>query len=641
MKSLRALILFLLAAATALAQGPGSKFVPATVTATPYTGDFGPLPTGARDFTVEQPRPAKTLVVNAADFGIGESTPDLATQLNKVIAHCKQVGASKLVLSQGRYKITENIPITFEGLKDFEFDAGGSTFVYLKETGNNMRIADCERVAFRNFNFDWDWKVDPLASLVEVVAVQPQGKDAYVEFKFLEYDDFPNKQTRMVNTSAYDLLTQSVGWEGGFSNYFCPQSGPKIKQCIEWVSGNVMRIYNDGVRYADGLNLGKYKPKQVFRMQHYYYHMHGVEMSDNRHLTLENINVYSCAGHAFVVKGKQQYWQMIHVNIKRPAGVAKRAITCTADHLHIARSRGFFKMLDCEFSLGADDCINMHDNTGFARRETAYSVKTKNARVVADYQVGELVELRQGDFSPSGFKAKIKEIRKIDPAQGIYEIFFSEKVPEQKMDGFILFNWDYDTHNIVVRNCSFHGNRARGILILARDVTIEYNRFYHHEGGAIKIETGYTFDRWSEGYGANNIVIRNNTFEKSCVNYPGRDILMDVYMKTDPSKTGTMYPILSNILIENNTFKDSSGFVARIGSTGNLTIRNNTFINDTPRRDQTPNRGCFWVEYSTHTRIVNNTYIGSPNVPAPGVYFDPKTTPGIEIQGNKINSRGF
>ncbi|MFR6033186.1 MAG: right-handed parallel beta-helix repeat-containing protein [Bacilli bacterium] len=44
-----------------------------------------------------------------------------------------------------------------------------------------------------------------------------------------------------------------------------------------------------------------------------------------------------------------------------------------------------------------------------------------------------------------------------------------------------------------MRNCYFHDNRARGILILARDVTIENCKFRHNEMGAIKIETRIHF----------------------------------------------------------------------------------------------------------------------------------------------------
>ncbi|MDA6840487.1 hypothetical protein OSL57_27600, partial [Escherichia coli] len=69
--------------------------------------------------------------------------------------------------------------------------------------------------------------------------------------------------------------------------------------------------------------------------------------------------------HGLLCSGGQQYWQLINVNIVPRARFPKNVITTTADHLHFARSKGYFKMLGCEFSLGSDDCINIHDITSF------------------------------------------------------------------------------------------------------------------------------------------------------------------------------------------------------------------------------------------------------------------------------------
>ena len=378
-------------------------------------------------------------------------------------------------------------------------------------------------------------------------------------------------------------------------------------------------------------------------MQHYYYDMNCCVMYNNKHLTLQNINVWSCCGHAFTVAGQQKYWHFDNVNIVRPPNAKKRAITCTADHLHISHSQGFFKMENCEFSLGADDCINMHDCSLFMRPSGEYTMQTASSRNgIWTIRKGAKVEIRHGDYSPSGVFAKVEDIVPVQNKRNFYEVVFDTPIPKEKSDGFIIFNWeDYDTRNIIVRNCYFHDNRARGILILARDVTIENCRFYHNEMGAIKIETGYTFNLWSEGYGVENVVIRNNIFDTSNPfdmknDGRARDIYMGIYMKTDPSLEQTMYPILNNILLEKNTFKDTFGLLAFIASTGNLTIRDNTFINETPRKKPFDYRGNFYVTHSTNTKIVNNTWIKSPNVTNPGVLVDRNTVKRLVFKGNKV-----
>lgn len=615
-------------------EGFGERFLPADQTGDPYT-NFGELPTGAKEFDVDLPNPEKEIVVNAADFGATEDSPSILGALNKALDHCKKIGASKLVLPRGTYKITEDGSINIDSFKDFTFDGCGSTLVYLKKKGANMSISNGLRVKVANLNFDWNWDADPLASVVEVVNIFNDGKNnGYVDFKFVEYDVFPRKDARMALISMYDPKTKSVGMEGSFDRGYEMPAGNKRNK-TEWVADNIIRIHQNG--------LGAFKKGQMFRMQHYYYDMNCCVMYNNKHLTLQNINVWSCCGHAFTVAGQQKYWHFDNVNIVRPPNAKKRAITCTADHLHISHSQGFFKMENCEFSLGADDCINMHDCSLFMRSSGEYTMQTASSRNgIWTIRKGAKVEIRHGDYSPSGVFAKVEDIVPVQNKRNFYEVVFDTPIPKEKSDGFIIFNWeDYDTRNIIVRNCYFHDNRARGILILARDVTIENCRFYHNEMGAIKIETGYTFNLWSEGYGVENVVIRNNIFDTSNPfdmknDGRARDIYMGIYMKTDPSLEQTMYPILNNILLEKNTFKDTFGLLAFIASTGNLTIRDNTFINETPRKKPFDYRGNFYVTHSTNTKIVNNTWIKSPNVPNPGVLVDRNTVKRLVFKGNKV-----
>lgn len=143
------------------------------------------------------------------------------------------------------------------------------------------------------------------------------------------------------------------------------------------------------------------------------------------------------------------------------------------------------------------------------------------ARGVYDgyYRVGDRIEFRYSDLSPTGKSAVIKQVGTADARNGIYEIIFDSPAVPQPLtpgDDLLIFNRAYDSRNIVIRNSSFHHNRARGILLLARDVTVENNLFRHHEMEAIKIETGYG-PAWCEGYGASNIVVRGNPVSNRCI----------------------------------------------------------------------------------------------------------------------------
>ena len=227
------------------------------------------------------------------------------------------------------------------------------------------------------------------------------------------------------------------------------------------------------------------------------------------------------------------------------------------------------KLENCDFSQGADDCINFHDCSSYGKKNSPKSIISRH-NYGSD---GAIIEFRKSDYSPTGFFSARSHAKKLP--DGNYEIFFNSELPDVPRNNFILFDKTYDTRNIIVRDCYFHHNRARGILILARDVTIENCRFKHNEMGAIKIETGYTTNIWCEGFGVENVVIRNNIFDTSnpldvkTMGY-ARDIFIGTYLKRDPSREQTTYPILNNILFESNTFKDTFGMVTTMGSAGHI-----------------------------------------------------------------------
>ena len=615
-------------------EGRGGNFFPACAGAEKCAEPPQKLPEGAPDFNIDLPRPQKEKTVNAADFGLDEQTESAATAINAAIAHCKKSGASKLVLPQGIYKCYENKAVDIADMSDFTFDGNGATLVFRKDADVcNMRIARTQRVRICNVNFDYDWQTQPLAAIVELVGYGVDSdKRPFADFKFTEYETYPyyGKNMRVCNLSPYDIKAGSVGVENaktfGYGFGHTSDRSPEIK----WLSPNEVRAYLPA-EFLDFAGQCKY-----YRMQHYYYASNGVILEDNKHTTLQNINVHSCKGHAFVSVGTQQYYQFLNVNIAPPQR-QRRPITCTADHLHVVNSRGYLKMIGCEFSMGADDCVNVHDCTYVAKRCDDRTLKViggaKNM-----ITKGEILELRHGDFSPSGFIGAVSEIQKNGEDTLLK---FSGTIPPQKAGCFVLFSKKYDSSNVLIKGCTFHSNRARGIILQCSNATIEDCIFQRNEAGALKILTGYTDSSWCEGCGVNNVVVRNCTFESPNPQgalYMGMEcaIFQGVYMKTDPSDRQTLYPIISNILFENNRFKNPFGLVAIFASTSNLTFKDNIIESSIPRKSARDYRGGIYVASSKNVNILNNTWIESPLFPNPGITADEYSAPTLLAAGNRI-----
>ena len=595
------------------------------------------IPSGAKEFSVDQPKPLHIFELKAETFGVSTENADNVKALNDAIAKCQNLGASKLSLPKGIYHFNSDTPLTFKNLRDFEFDGNGSTFVFLKKKNSLIEISDCERVLFKRFNVDWDWDKDPLASVVKVENIEEDG--AYADFRFVDYDIFPNPDTRFALLDMMDPATMSVSSEGGFSvslEFFKGKNKPET----QWLSGNLLRIKSG----KDNKSVFKEKLRkgQIFRLSHYYYDMVGVAMKDNAHLTLQDVNIYSCPSHAFLASGDQHHWQLIRSNIIRPPGT-KRPITCTADHHHIAQSKGFLKLEGCEFSLGNDDCLNIHDCSAYGVKTAENTMSFNNMGGTSSYHPGDLIELRNEDYSPTGFKSKLSSAKHISGKNS--ELTFEDALPGKIDTHFVIFNLRYESRNIIVRNCFFHDNRARGLLLLGRDITVENNRFLRNQMGAIKIETGYTLNIWCEGYGASNIVIRNNSFDS--VNqrdafpnekYPA--IYMSVYLKTDPSTLKTSYPILSDILVEGNKFLNCPGVIAYACSAKNVMIRDNTIENPSPRLLAHPFRGAVATANSSEIFVTGNTWLRSQYMPNLGLQVDPESVKDAYCWNNKLADKG-
>lgn len=604
----------------------GEVFIPAGRDA--VLGGMPPLnlPVGAAEFDVDAPRNESGLVLDCADYGVNETNADNTAQLRAAFAVAKAKRAAKLVLSRGRYVLNGDAPLFLDGFSDFTFDGGGSVFVSYRRNGAFMRLCRSVRTRFENFSLDWDWSREPLASIVRVKSV---GMGFY-DLEFVDYTDFPNTNTSLTVLSAFDPKTMSVGVEGGLTRYLDVDGGKPDR--LTWTDGRTARVWDT----PRGIAVG-----QLYRAQHFYYHYHGFHFEDVEHLQLRNVTVLSTPGHAFLIGGKSHHVSFSRVNIVPPKDDSRRVITCTADHLHIAQSRGFLKLDECEFSLGADDIVNMHDITAFARKTGPRSVHAMNASAMAIARKGDRIELRNGDYSPTGFFGTLVDVRRMPGGKSQYEVTFVEDIPDETSGGFVLFNWAFDTHNIIVRNCNFHDNRARGLLILARDVTVEDSVFRHNESGAIKIETGYTLNRWSEGYGVSNVVIRRNLFDT--VNPSGyhaahrqRSIYAGIYLRTDPSQDTTDYPIVRGILIDGNTFRDNTGVTAYLSSVSNVVVRGNIIEDPTPRRKENPCRSQFYLTHARDVRILDNVYRASPNVQSPGIVYDSGSCGGIQVKGNRI-----
>lgn len=599
-------------------------FSPAEAEEKPYMEEPN-LPSGSKEFSVDLPQVDHKDAVSVEDFGASPELGDNVPAFLSAIAYCKKIDAGKLIVPQGVYHFTSNDPLVFDDFTDFIFDGQGSEFIFCKPERAILAARNCNRIMLKDFSIDWDWDKDPLASVAKVISVGDNS--AYVDLEFIDYAEFPRRDVSIAFLRGIDPVTMKHGTENGIHAPFqIKPSFPPAK--YEWLSSKSLRLF------ADDQRLSAARPDDLIRVAHYYYRAGGIYLQSNTHLTMEDVTIYSCPGFGIMLEGMSHHCQFLRTRIIQRPGTT-RPITCTADHFFSGSSQGYIKIDGCEFSLGGDDAINIHDLSAFASRNTSTSIVTSS--LYCTYaQIGDPIEFRNADGSPTGITRNIKSMSSLPQDQ--YEITFDGVVPEQPTEGFLLFNWRYNSDNIIIRNSFFHfGGR---VMLQCRNVTFENNRL--DKNGWVRIESGYLGGTWSEGYGANNVVIRNNVFDavnyrnvRPQENYPG-GISIGAFMKTE--KDTTAYPLHQNILIENNDFINPPGVVGQITSCAHVTFRNNRIVVDSPKKTPRELCGLVWVEKASDIRVYNNKWFQTPYMKNYGIMVSDENVTGFFSAGNVIDS---
>ena len=307
------------------------KFETFEDSASSYSGPLPPTPSGCADFEVEQPVfPENPTTVKAADFGFSEENQDCAAALNAAIEHCKKIGASKLELPEGVFKCFGADGVLLDSIENFVLDGKGATLIFRKTKGSpNFSITNSKRIKICNLKMDWDWESDPLGAFVKVVGKHvDRNSDSYIDVEFVGYEKYPLYGKPMPIKVLYlmDEKCEGISNERGVAYFGTGDGHYGTKN--EWLSPNKARIY-PGVapvglprpedypnEYSKSKNFwisSRAMVGRTYRIMHHYYGKNAFSLRDSKHLTFENIDVYSCRGMGFIVSYGTEYWQALNV----------------------------------------------------------------------------------------------------------------------------------------------------------------------------------------------------------------------------------------------------------------------------------------------------------------------------------------
>ena len=543
-------------------------------------------------FYIQRPKAEKLNVVNASDFGLSEENEDNYSAFQSALDYCALHPQTKLVIDKGTYYFRNENGLDANNCTDLLIEGNGATFVF-SETGYKFFVRNSDCVEIRNLNFDWNWDEKPLASVVTVQNSNPDNNTLDLVFKDKEY---------CVENCSMSAITQcdpeayTFGAKYSSKENYLYQDATSIK-FVQKISDNTLRVTHNGC-------LDSFENGETYILRHYVYDGTVFNIRDySKNITFDNVNIYGSSGMAFVCEGNCSHFQIINSFIGiNPENKDKRCVSLTADAIHIVNTNGCFNISGCDISGMGDDCINVHDGLGYVS-EVVDNTITLIASAMR-LQEGDILAFKNDKFENTDLTAKIVSVKTLE---GITQEVVVENLPESVTAGWTAYNTACDSSSYVISDNYFHENRARGLLLQSSNGLCENNRFYKTMAQAIKVVMDIEPTLWQEGTGVDNLIIRNNTFEKC--NYSDWGCVIEI--GTNIAGRSAETAVFTNIEISSNSFSDIPSLLLRANNINGFVFAENTVDTGNFFDENSSQGGIEFGKYCSNIAYADNAFINS------------------------------
>ena len=567
--------------------------------------------TGGPDFNITAPAVGSGVVKSAASFGVSTNNTGAQnyTDFLNAINYCKSNSVYELTVPPGTYKIgnygsSYTAILNFNGFSDFIFNGQGATFL-MQSKSDFIHVTSCSRVVLENYTMNWDWSLEPVQSLTEVVNIATNG--TYMDL-YYPYEANPPVHSLLyeldeVDGVNYDFSHQGAGIIG---------LGDVATNETTSLGNSTLRFYTTHSAnwfYNKGVRVGQY-----YLLRHYSYEHPGNDVEYNDNLTFSNVTVYSTLGMGFSLL-YNQYWQIIDSSLIREPGSIYH-LSSASDGINNSLGYGYFKLQNDELGNCGDDNINIHDGTSEKVKVTGANTLTAENTVdwKDPYHKNDVVELRQGDYTPWNWSSILTASTNNGSS---YSLVFSNNLPTGLTTNTILFNDTYNSGNYIISGCYIHDSKGKGAFLHTANGTVENNQFIRNYNPGLFIASINSYyglgSSYGEGYNPSNIIVQNNTFDGN--NIIRNNGVTDTYFPNDivlVGQTGpepiATYPICNNIIFEYNLVKNSTHASMEIASATNVLVENNTFENPCLTNDMTL-LGCVIITNSGGVVFNNNALV--------------------------------
>ncbi|TLX75620.1 hypothetical protein E9993_08660 [Labilibacter sediminis] len=350
-----------------------------------------------------------------------------------------------------------------------------------------MDLLRCENFIVQDLYIDY--AVLPFTQ-GKVTATNPSNNTFDVEID----DGFPllSESHFTTSTEKWGMLKETDGsLKRGVDNLFPYRGWTQLQ-------GNTFRVTQPNASYINQIDIGDYfvqiarnNGKTIFKT------------NNGKNITYLNITSYASPAGSYSAFNHYE-WSIINCKIIPKAG---RVHSANADCVHISGSFMGPWIEGCRFEAFSDDAVNMK----YAHRKIISIQSTTKLTVLYSLFVGDTVSFynpREGELlgrvevtSVSNLGSNNYQITLSDPVNltiaGDHQSADQAYVDTRSCESFVF------------RNNTIRNSRRYGMLLQNSYGVVENCLFENLSNIGIRIENGVD---WGEGFVANNIEIKNNTF---------------------------------------------------------------------------------------------------------------------------------
>lgn len=358
-------------------------------------------------------------------------------------------------------------------------------------------------------------------------------------------------------------------------------------------------------------------------------------------VTIKDITVYASCGSA--VLGTRNLGGLTVDNLKvlRKPGT-DRLITMQMDGIHYQGLKGPAVITNSIFEGMMDDGINFYQSpitVTSVKSDTEIFLKHRQHKIEA----GETLTFY--DSASGILKGSAKVASSRTTADNEYYVTLETPVSSVLADN-IVYTDALNFNNSVIKNCIFREYRGAGIMARGNNIIIEDNKFENISGIGIDMQN-YTN---SEGFGATNVTIKNNTFDNIAYmagNFYGKDVrLAPINIRgTNNSWQYAKSRINNNIVIDSNRFLNlNTQYVIHLSEAESCRIINNEI---TMKKTSSPPDSIFgnfavdsypiFIRNAGNITVSGNTISDTRPWLKAGIFVDGSSTENISQSNNKIN----